>query len=126
MANITINKIKQDEAGLSRRIKIRVVRGENFWIARPMAKGTIKEMANIVMFSYGTRILPLANIMLPNVKIHKGIIPKAAKLLSVVINIDRLMLPPNMTAHMFDAPPLGETPVKNRPNCISTEFGNIR
>lgn len=62
----------------------------------------------------------------PNVKIHKGIIPKAAKLLTVVIKTDRFILPPKITVHILEAPPVGETPVKNKPNCISILLGNIK
>lgn len=37
----------------------------------------------------------------------------------------KFKFPPNIQIQMFDAPPLGLTPVKNSPNCIGTESGKI-
>lgn len=37
----------------------------------------------------------------------------------------RLILPPKSSDHTLDAPPPGLIPVKNKPSCIATEFGNI-
>jgi hypothetical protein len=42
--------------------------------------------------------------------------PNAAKVLIVVIASDKFMFPPNISVQMFDAPPAGLTPVKNKPN----------
>lgn len=43
----------------------------------------------------------------------------------VVSTMLRLILPPRRSDHTLDAPPPGLIPVKNKPNCIETEFGNI-
>lgn len=51
-------------------------------------------------------------------------IPKLAMLLNVVMAMDKSKLPSNKTVQMFEAPPAGDAPVKNIPNCISTLFGN--
>lgn len=56
--------------------------------------------------------------------IRVAILPNAANVLVVLIVIDKSRLPPRSTVHIFDAPPAGELPVKNNPNCISTLFGN--
>ena len=50
--------------------------------------------------------------------IHAGIITKAAKVEIAVIVTDRSRFPPNITVHIFDAPPPGEHPVTKRPNLI--------
>lgn len=57
-------------------------------------------------------------------RVPQTVLPKLAMLLIAVIAIDRSMLPPNMIVQMFEAPPAGEAPVKNIPNCISTLPGN--
>lgn len=51
-------------------------------------------------------------------------LPKAENVLIVVIDIDKSRFPPRITDHTLEAPPDGETPVKNIPSCISTLFGN--
>jgi len=43
----------------------------------------------------------------------------------VVRTMLRLILPSKRRDHTLDAPPPGLIPVKNKPNCIETEFGNI-
>lgn len=65
------------------------------------------------------------NIVRPNVNSHKGIIPKAAKVLIVVIKIDKSMFPSSMAVQMLEAPPAGDTPVKNIPNLIAGSLGKI-
>lgn len=50
---------------------------------------------------------------------------KDSRVPTVVRTMLRLMLPPKRSAHTLDAPPPGLIPVKNKPNCIGTEFGNI-
>lgn len=47
----------------------------------------------------------------------------AAKVLMVVIVIDKFKSPPRIRVHMLEAPPPGDTPVKNIPNCISALSG---
>lgn len=54
-------------------------------------------------------------------KLHS---PNDAKVLVVLIVIDKSKLPPKMTVHVFDAPPAGLAPVKNRPSCMAGSFGN--
>nr|CAH7721584.1 unnamed protein product [Callosobruchus chinensis] len=66
----------------------------------------------------------LSNIVLPSVNIQSGIMPKAAMVLMAVMMMLRLMLPSNTTAHTLEAPPAGDTPVKNMPRRISGESGN--
>lgn len=39
---------------------------------------------------------------------------------------DRLRLPPRMKVQMLEAPPPGDTPVKNIPRRISGQCGKIR
>lgn len=89
-----------------------------------MASGMIKPYAYEAIFEYGTTKLPRSNIRFPSVNIHNGSIANAAIVLVVVIAMDKSRLPPNITVHIFDAPPAGQTPVKNNPNCNSTLFGN--
>lgn len=50
-------------------------------------------------------------------------LPNAENVLIVVIEIDRSKLPPKITDQMFEAPPDGETPVKNIPSCMATSCG---
>lgn len=50
--------------------------------------------------------------------------PNAEKVLIVVMEMERSKLPPKITDQTLDAPPDGETPVKNSPSCMSTLFGN--
>lgn len=50
-------------------------------------------------------------------------LPNAANVLVVLIVIDKSMFPPKITVQVFDAPPAGLAPVKNRPSCISGRFG---
>lgn len=51
-------------------------------------------------------------------------LPKATIFPTDVIAIDKSILPPRSMVQILDAPPAGETPVKNIPNCISALPGN--
>lgn len=122
-------------------------------MSKPMPNGTTNAMAYVEICRYGTARLPRSKIVLPSVKIHNGImavrekkrkkthkkfeikylsrskfqklnLPNAANVLVVVIATDKSIFPPRITVQMFDAPPAGETPVKNNPNCMSTLSGN--
>lgn len=42
----------------------------------------------------------------------------------LLIVTDKSKFPPNITVQVFDAPPAGLAPVKNRPSCISVFPGN--
>ena len=53
-----------------------------------------------------------SKIVLPSVKIQMGIMKNAEKVETAVMVTERSMLPPNMTVHMFEAPPPGDVPVK--------------
>ena len=46
----------------------------------------------------------------PKVKIHSGIIKKAAKVDTAVMVTDRSRFPPNITVQILEAPPPGEQP----------------
>lgn len=54
------------------------------------------------------------------------ILPKEAKVDIDVIAKDKLRLPPRINVHMLEAPPPGDTPVKNMPNRIAGSSGNMR
>ena len=53
-----------------------------------------------------------SNMVLPKVKIHKGIIKKAANVETAVMVTDRSKFPPNITVQILEAPPPGEVPKK--------------
>lgn len=89
-----------------------------------MNSGTMRPIANDAIRWYGTGNASRLKMVLPSVKIHNGIITNALSVLIVVIEIDRSKFPPRITDHVLLAPPDGETPVKNRPSCISTLSGN--
>lgn len=119
MAKITMNKIRNSENGLIIRTRSLAVRGMYFWIKIPISKGTINPTADDMMFVYGILKFARSKIVFPSVKIHSGIIAKANSVEIVVIAMDKLMLAPNKSAHIFDAPPPGLTPVKNSPSANS-------
>nr|CAI5842964.1 unnamed protein product [Callosobruchus analis] len=61
-------------------------------------------------------------MVLPNVNIQSGIMPKAAMVLMAVMMMLRLMLPSNTTAHTLEAPPAGDTPYRKIGLCNITKI----
>lgn len=116
--------INNDENDFKIRTKIAASFGARFCNNKPIPNGISKQIANDAIRPYGTTKCPCSKIDRPNVNIQNGIIPNAANVLIAVIDIDKSRLPPKITHQIFDAPPDGETPVKNRPSCISILFGN--
>lgn len=147
IANITIKRISNDENDFRTRTSIFATRGQWRCNSKPIPSGMIKPTANDAMRTYGIIKLPRSKMTRPSVKIHSGIIPastwkklcgkivgwwaknlvlhspNAENVLMVVIAIDKSRFPPKITHQIFEAPPDGDTPVKNIPSCISTLFG---
>lgn len=119
IAKAIINKIINPENPLSILTKKCATLFIYLCIKNPIANGTINATAYMLIWEYGTARFPLSKITLPNVKIHKGIMPNAAKVQRAVIVTERSMFPSKRTVHMLDAPPEGEQPVKKNPSCIS-------
>lgn len=123
MAKTIINRMRTIETGFNTRTKIRATRGKNRCIKSPIASGRTSPNAMVKIFEYGTPKLARSKIIFPSVKIHSGIMPKAAIVEIVVIAIDKWMFPPKRSVHMLLAPPPGDIPVKNNPSAISWAFG---
>ena len=64
-------------------------------------------------------------MVVPNVKIQRGIMKNAENVDTAVIVTDRSKFPPNITVHILDAPPPGEAPYIFKEKLVKKSFSTL-